>query len=222
MTRLLLVVVLAVGAFTGTAAAQPPAVGGRLYGSAEYLLWWTKDSPTPVPLVTDGVLGPGTRTLLGGDDVSLGEQHGARFTIGYWLTADRAWGLEATGFFLPTATTGQSVSGSGAPGSRDLFVPFIDPTLPGESATNLSLAGSFSGSATERLRSRLWGVELNGVKPIGPPGPFRFELAGGFRSARPGRASSSRRPISGRRASASAWSCGIEPGPPRPLTPWDG
>ncbi len=185
MTTILLIALAMLCALTGTAAAQAPAPdAGRLYGRAEYLLWWTKDSPAPVPLVTDGVLGAGGRTLLGGDDIDLGHRNGARFTLGYWLTGDRAWGVEASGFFLSSATERRSVSSSGAAGTRDLFVPFLDPTLPGENVTNLSLAGEYSGTATERLRSGLWGVELNGVKPLGAPGPVRLELLGGFRYLR--------------------------------------
>lgn len=185
MTTILLIALTVVCALTGTAAAQTPGSdSGRLYGSAEYLLWWTKDSPTPVPLVSDGVLGSGGRVLLGGDDVDLGYRSGARFTLGYWLTGDRTWGLEGSGFFLPTATQRRTVSSSGASGTRNLLIPFFDPTLPGENATNLSLAGEFAGSATETLRSRLWGVELNGVRPLVGQGPFRVELLGGFRYLR--------------------------------------
>jgi hypothetical protein len=181
----LLIALTVVLALSGTAAAQAPSPdGGSLYGRAEYLLWWTKNSPTPVPLVTDGVLGPGTRVLLGGDDVDLGHRNGGRFTLGYWLTGDRAWGVEGSGFFLATATERRTVSSSGAPGSRNLLIPFFDPTLPGENVTNLSLAGEFAGSATETLRSRLWGVELNGVRPLTGQGPFRVELLGGFRYLR--------------------------------------
>ena len=186
MTKISLIAFITVCLLAGPAAAQVGGPdGSRLYGRAEYLLWWTKDSPAPVPLVSDGVLGtPGTRVLLGGDDVDLGHRNGGRFTLGYWLTGDHAWGVEGTGFFLSTATQRRTVSSPGTPGSRDLFVPFSDPTLPGENVTNLSLAGDFSGTATERLRSRLWGVELNGVRPLTAMGPLNIELLGGFRYLR--------------------------------------
>jgi hypothetical protein len=39
--------------------------------SAEALLWWVKDSPTPPPLVSTGILGqPGTTVNLGGEDLN--------------------------------------------------------------------------------------------------------------------------------------------------------
>jgi hypothetical protein len=173
----MLVTLVAVLALTGVAGAQTPAAG--LYGSAEYLLWWTKDSPAPVPLVTDDILAPGTRVLLGGDDIGLGARNGARFTLGYRLTPD--WAVEATGFFLSTGTESRAVAGSGLAGTQDLLVPFFDPTIPGENVSNLSLAGQYSGAATETLRSTLWGVELNAVKPLAPRGSLRLEVLGGFR-----------------------------------------
>lgn len=177
----LLAVALALG-LSGVASAQGPATG--LYGSAEYLLWWTKDSPVPVPLVTDDVLGPGTRVLLGGDDVDLGHRNGARFTVGYQLGAD--WAVEAVGFFLATGSDRRSVSASGLSGTQPLFVPFIDATLPGENVTNLALPGSYSGAATQTIESRLWGVELNAARVVAGQGPWRVELLGGFRYLRVG------------------------------------
>jgi hypothetical protein len=144
-----------------------------------------KDSPAPVPLVSDGpVDAAGTRVFLGGDDVDLGHHNGMRFTIGYWLTSDRAWGVEAGGFYLPTVTQSRSVASSGAPGSAHLLVPFFDPTVPGENTTDLSLPGAFSGSATERLTSRLWGAEGNLLFGLANRGPWRVSLLGGFRYLR--------------------------------------
>ena len=65
----------------------------RLYGSADYLLWWTKGDHLP-PLVTTadpgtaltpttGALGqPTTRVLFGGDDVNDSARSGVRLTLG--------------------------------------------------------------------------------------------------------------------------------------------
>lgn len=184
MTRIALVALGTLLCLTASAAAQAPTSrmdGDRFYLHAESLLWWTKDSPAPVPLVSDGALGAGTRVFLGGEAIDLGARAGARLTVGYWLTADRAWGVEAGGFFLPTATERRSVTGSGAPGSRDLVVPFFDPTLSGENFTNVSLAGAFSGSATEQLTSRVWGAEGNVIVGLTSQGPWRVGLLGGVR-----------------------------------------
>jgi putative beta barrel porin BBP7 len=73
------------------------------------------------------------------------------------------------------------VSSSGAPGSVHLVVPFFDPTRNAESFTDVSSAGEFSGSATQRLRSRLWGAEGSVVIGLANPGPWRLDLLGGIR-----------------------------------------
>lgn len=185
MTTIVVAVLAAVLAFTGSAAAQtviPADDGGRFYGRAEYLLWWTKDSPQRVPLVTNGFLDrPATQILMGGTDIDTGRHHGGRLTLGYWLTEDHTWGVEASGFYLPTVTQQASVSSSGAPGSVHLVVPFFDPTRNQEAFTDVSSAGEFSGTATQRFRSRLWGAEGSVVIGLANPGPWRLDLLGGIR-----------------------------------------
>ena len=184
MTKTGLIVLTALLALAGPAAAQTAmsSPDGRFYGRAEYLLWWTKDGPQPTPLVTTGFLNdPSTKVIMGGEDVDFGRHNGARLTLGYWLTDDRAWGVEASGLYLPTVTERQRVSSSGQPRSVDLVVPFFNPTRGTEAFTNVSLAGAFSGAATERATSRLWGAEGNVVFGLTNPRPFRLELLGGFR-----------------------------------------
>src|SRR5262245_23179675 len=83
VTKIVLGMFAVLGLITAVAAAPTPAssVEGRFYGSAEYLLWWTKDAPNQVPLVTKGFVGsPGTEVLIGGKDVDFGSQNGARAT----------------------------------------------------------------------------------------------------------------------------------------------
>jgi hypothetical protein len=185
MKKIVLAALAATLWLTGSASAQTgsgSADGGRFYGRAEYLLWWIKDGPQPLPLVTTGFANdPATRLVMGGNDIDFGRHNGARLTLGYWLTDDRAWGVEASGFYLPTVTERQAVSSSGAPGSVDLVVPFFDAHRNVEAFTNVSSAGSFSGTATERATSRLWGAEGNVVFGLTNPGPFRVELLGGVR-----------------------------------------
>jgi hypothetical protein len=183
--KTVLAIVIAMLWLSGSAEAQTGAVGvdqGRFYGRAEYLLWWLKDAPQSLPLVTNGFANaPGAQTLLGGDDIDFGHVNGARLTLGYWLTSDRAWGVEAGGFYLPKVTDTRSVSSSGLPGSVNLATPFFDPVRNQEAFTSISEAGAFSGAASERATARLWGVEGNVVFGLTNPRPFRVELLGGFR-----------------------------------------
>src|SRR5262249_9920621 len=70
----------------------------------EYLLWWMKNAPLPVPIVTTGdprvgfdpnavntvntagALGqPGTKVLLGGKNINSEPYSGMRLSVGAWL-----------------------------------------------------------------------------------------------------------------------------------------
>jgi hypothetical protein len=165
----------------GTATAQTPAA---FTIGAEALLWWLKDSPAPVPLVTDGRLDqPGTRIFLGGEDLDANPHPGFRLGAGYAF-GDR-WGVEGSFFYLTPRTTDRSVGSSGQPGSVNLLVPYVNPILPGEATTNLSsIQESFAGSATERLRTSFLGAELNGRMNLGSGSGWRVDALAGFRYLR--------------------------------------
>ena len=170
----------------GVAAAQTP--GGSVQAgpfslSAEALLWWFKDSPAPVPLVTDGIIGqPGTSVLLGGKDLDTGANPGFRLTAGY--AANERWGLEGSFFYITPRSASNSVDSSGKLGSTDLMVPFFDVTRQRESGIALSLSPFYSGSAREELTNSLLGAELNGTWAVVPTGALRVNLLGGFRYLR--------------------------------------
>lgn len=183
--KTVLAIVVALLCLSGPAAAQTGAGSadeGRFYGRAEYLLWWMKDGPQSLPLVTDGFAdSPSTKVFLGGDDIDHGNLHGFRLSLGYWLTNDRTWGVEASGFYLPEVSDKHSVSSSGLPGSVDLAVPFFDPVRNQEAFSSVSETGAFSGTASSRATARLWGIEGNVVFALANPRPFRLDLLGGFR-----------------------------------------
>lgn len=168
-----------------TAAAQaspssPPPREGTFSFSAEALVWWFKDSPAPVPLVTNGILGkPGTTTFLGDADLDTGANPGFRLTASYGLT--ERWGIEGSFLYIPSRSTSNSVSSPGTPGSTNLVVPFFDATKNAESSTEISYASLYKGSAREELSNSLLGAELNGTFALAPAGPLRVDLLGGFR-----------------------------------------
>src|SRR5262249_20687734 len=90
----------------------PAAEPGRFSISAEALVWWFKDSPLPVPIITDGLVGqPGTKTLLGGEDLDTGANPGFRLSAGYAFT--ERWGIDSSFFYIPSRSTSNSVSSSG-------------------------------------------------------------------------------------------------------------
>jgi hypothetical protein len=152
-----------------TGGCCPP--GNKWFGSAEYLLWWTKGSPLP-PLVTagsaqdaiPGALGqPGTALLFGGNNVIDGARSGGRFTAGYWFGDEHCLGLEGSFFFLGQDRARFSATSSGSP---ILARPFFDvgSAAPAGGVNNAELVsrpGVLAGTVSSSLTSRFWGAEAN-------------------------------------------------------------
>lgn len=188
-----LVGVIAVTLLTaGWASAQSPDhYQPTWYGSAEYLVWWSKGSPIAPALVTRvgdtaGILAGtpdlGTQTtVFGAGHEELAAQHGARLTLGRWLGDEQRFGVEGTCFYLADEQTQRTAAGDG---TTALGLSFFDPTLPGESFTAFDFPGIAAGSHTLSTHSHLWGGELNGVWSLSRGDCFRLDLLGGFRFLR--------------------------------------
>ena len=162
----------------------------RLWLKAEALYWWTKASPVPVPLVTEGssfdsipgALGQsGTSILMGNQDVNLPGRGGGRFTLGFSLDPDQIVGLEGTYFFVGTSSASQSVFADGGPDSALLAIPFYNPLVPREDATFLSRPGAFAGSALLSVNSFFQGAEANILLNVQNSSGLRLDMLGGFR-----------------------------------------
>jgi hypothetical protein len=167
---------LLASASAASAQTTPPGLSAE----AEYLRWWFKDSPAPTPLVSSGAL-PAGEVLLGGDDIDTGGHNGVRLTLGYRFGPERRWGLEASGFMVDSGLERRAVSSSGEVGSAALVIPFFDVTLPGENTTNLSLPGTFAGSAVESLETRYLGGELNGTMAVVSQPMWNLDALAGVR-----------------------------------------
>jgi Putative beta barrel porin-7 (BBP7) len=174
--------------------------GPRIWGSSDYLLWWVKSAPLPVPVVTTGdpaqgflagAIGrPGTQVLLGNHDVGFGAFSGGRVTLGGWFDRDQLFGIEGSGFLLQqkTATFLANSSPNGLP---VLAVPFSNqfPTFGfvgvGPVGENVFQAASSAipstGSILVTNSIRLWGAEANGVLCLLRGDTFRLEALIGFR-----------------------------------------
>jgi len=162
----------------GAATPAPFDFGGtdkprQFYASADYLLWWFKDSPVPVPLLTTtsnpaslpvATIGDSnTNVLLGNESLGGGVHQGARLTLGYWIDDSRQIGLEGGYFFLADKTTVRSAASSGQPDAPVLAVPFFDEDAGAESSFVVASPGGFAGAAVLSLTSRLQSAELQGV-----------------------------------------------------------
>ncbi len=108
---------------------------GRIWGSAEYLLWWADGMDLP-PLVTTspngtpreqaGVLGaPGTLVLYGNENVLNSVQHGLRLKAGFWFDPDNRYGIQGEYFGLQNYSDRFAASGD-ANGLPILARPFFN------------------------------------------------------------------------------------------------
>ena len=111
----------------------------RLYGGAEYLLWWVKGAPLSLPLVTtgpdfthEGIDNSSQTTILygapfspavgGNDTQNFSALSGAKVWLGYWLDDAQHLAIEAGGFGLQKAKANYNVS-SDSSGSPGLSIP---------------------------------------------------------------------------------------------------
>ena len=99
-------------------ACDRPDDGLRYWARGEYLLWWVKSAPYPIPIVTTGdpatgfplvntaggIGQNGTQVLLGNSSASFGAFSGGRIALGGWADDCRTIGLEASGFLLERRT----------------------------------------------------------------------------------------------------------------------
>ena len=164
-----------------TASGASAQVG--LSGSAEYLLWWTKDSPAAPPLLSTGTLGdPDFSVVFGGRPYDAGAQPGGRFRLGYRV--DDEWGLEGIGFFLPTTSVTRTVSSSGAPGSVRLVIPVFRLEEGQEGRLTIANPNEFHGAVRESFTTNLHGAELNVTRRLAGAAGWRVDALAGFRYLR--------------------------------------
>lgn len=158
---------------------------------AEALYWWSKSSPVPVPVLTQGNINdpfpgaigqPGTSILLGNQNMNLPGQGGGRFTFGFSFGGAQTWGFEASYFSLATASVGQAVFSDGSPGSALLTFPFFNPLNSHEDSSPIALPGSFAGTAVLSTQSFLQATDLNLLHNVLNSNGIRVDLLGGFRN----------------------------------------
>jgi hypothetical protein len=151
---------------------------GQFALGAEGLVWWFRSSPTPVPLIADGLLDePDTHVLLGGGSVDTGSNGGFRINAGYGLSARSA--LEANFFYFPRRSTSSGTASN--LGSGDLILPYVDATTGQESGTEISLEPVYRGTANVEYSNELMGAEVNGAWSLAPAGSAQLDVIGGFR-----------------------------------------
>jgi hypothetical protein len=167
----------------------------RIWGSAEYLLWWVKDprlpplvtsSPAGTPFGTADVLGQPTTTVLFGDGPqNMGAFSGGRFTLGYWIApGDTGVGIQASGFFLVKRTDFSASSDSN--GNPSIGRPFVSALTGTEQAYTVSFGNPTpfaTGNVNVGMSSRLWGTEFDMALAGEDAGTSRRTWLLGFRYA---------------------------------------
>lgn len=181
--------------FAAPACAQEK---NKYWIDADYLLWFIKDNPVPVPLITKasfadplpGAIGqPHTRVVLGKHSIDMGMMQGFDADAGMWIK--RRIGIEGGYFLLPTVSESKSLHTSGQPGSPNYPVPIFDVSgvfglngVPGE--TIFILPGpieedpGFVAKYRLELKSRLQGAELNAIYRMIDKKSFQLKWHGGF------------------------------------------
>lgn len=162
-----------------------PAGNPGFWVGFEALVWWSKNQPVGVPLITTGpaAAGPNPGGLNVPGTVSLnqplnyGAQGGFRFYGGGWFDAAHTWGLDGSIFVL-----GQNNASFGAT-DRSGTGSFVinEPVNGAPFSTLVSAPGIDSGNATVNSWSQLWGLDLNGMYNIYRSGGLSVTLLGGFR-----------------------------------------
>jgi hypothetical protein len=186
------------------AAPKPPDNCLPFHGwaRADYLFWWMRNTPLPVPIVTTGnppvgfdpnnvntvntagAIGqPGTRVLIGDESIPFRPFSGLRLTAGLWLDDSETFGAEGSGFALERLTNAFTLK-SDATGEPPFYFPIFSAIAGAERAIPISdpLRG-FSGNVDVRTMLRLWGAEGNGVVTLFRGPSLEWSILGGFRYA---------------------------------------
>ncbi len=189
------------GAIDAAPACAAPDTGpdSRVYGNAEYLLWWTRRSPLPASLITTGPLTGNPGSLDDGgvpltrESLDPGALSGVRVNLGFWLDDKERLGVEVGGFILPRQTRTVAFS-SDASGNPVLAFRHLDPPTDGAPAEDVFQAavpgvvsagppqiGPYAGAVGLTTATRLWGLEGNLVGGACQCDCVRWQLLAGVR-----------------------------------------
>jgi hypothetical protein len=146
----------------------------RIWARGDYLLWYYKPAPNPVPLITAGPVtagtilpgAPGVVTIFGGGNIDYGGVSGGRFRVGGWLPGSDTIGIEGEGMVLAKQTVSTTIA-SGPLGITAIGRPFINANT-GAPGTFLVAAPNTApgaqgdvGTATGFSSAQLWTAGIN-------------------------------------------------------------
>jgi hypothetical protein len=166
----------------------------RVYGRAEYLLWFTKGDPMPALATTSpagtarasaGVLGQaGTTVLFGDDNLNDSSRSGVRVGLGIGLTPCFAVEMD----YIKLGNAVERFSQNAADGSI-LARPFLNASSNLQDSNVLTLPGQLSGSLDINSTTGFESAGIYGRTPLwdlcGLCGPMgQVDFIAGYRYAR--------------------------------------
>jgi hypothetical protein len=163
----------------------------RLWFTADYLVGWMQSRRLPVLVTTStssdrgtaGILGlPETSILFGGQHINDEARSGLRFGAGYWIDAQRIFGVHAGLFILESQS---AIFAAASQGSPILARPFTNALTGDEDAALVAFPGVVTGSMDVSATSRnLFGGHLAVSEQILERGGFRLDSLLGYRFLR--------------------------------------
>jgi hypothetical protein len=157
----------------------------RFWFGVDALLWWVKNQPLPVPIVTTGpasqganagALGmKGTASLTSPFD--FGADGGLRVFGGFWFDPGLTIGMDASVFSLGQQTAGFGVVDRSGTGQ---FV-INEPLAGAPFATQVSAPGVETGGVNVSATTRFSGGDVNLLYNLARSGGWTVNLLGGFR-----------------------------------------
>jgi hypothetical protein len=174
----------------------------RGWARVEYLLWWVKNAPLPVPVVTTGdpsvgfdpnhlntvntaggIGQRGTQVLFGDNSINSPAFFGMRLTLGGWVDEDDFFGVDGSGFVLERRTK-RFAAASDKAGNPPLYFPISTGSAGAERGIPIAdPLRSFSGNVGVNSNLQLWGAEVNGILTLLRNSGLEFTLLAGFRYA---------------------------------------
>jgi hypothetical protein len=145
----------------------------------DYLVWWLKDAPLPVPLAATAALDtPGATVLYGGQEQDYGAFHGGRVVAGFWVDCEGILGFEGSGFTTERRSSPFRSTGLAAD------TPVVVPVLNADLSTNfleISVPGTFTGTLVIDNSIRFWGYNADTLLTVGRSSNWELQLLSGFR-----------------------------------------
>jgi len=156
-----------------------------IWVSAEYLLWWIRNTSFPA-LVTSGppssggiITNPGTVVVAGDGVIDYHTFSGGRISAGFWFDPDERLGVEGTFLFLGSRNFHfGAVSPTGQP---IIARPFFDTNVGLPDAELIAFPNTVSANIDVTSSSRMMGGEVNGVFNLGSGKRSHFDFLLGFR-----------------------------------------